>query len=197
MFAGYAVVTAGMAGSSITVDAYSAATGSTVSQVNLQLTAPAQAGVRLQVSVASYSVVPASAVVGIAGQSYQFSQVVDAMTPSTGVLPVTISCSTPVSGFYSSGVTVTVSWSYPGVVVAGDSSCGEHAVLVACACRRCERRQGLRRAAGGDDGSPRGNPRGAGGGRGPLTRHPSKGGLERCCRGRSEATRAFTGTLKR
>ena len=117
-FFGQSQVTANMSGSSLTtsVSATSSATGS--SQVTLLLRAPAYAGVRLQISVLAVAGTGVGSVT-VDGQSYTWIQDLDVVTPSNGVLPISISCATLYGGFYNSHVTATVSWSYPGVVTAG------------------------------------------------------------------------------
>ncbi|MEC7585153.1 MAG: hypothetical protein VYE77_12620 [Planctomycetota bacterium] len=116
---GQSQVTASLAGSSLTVSAWSSLNSGTSSSVFLSLSAPAYAGVRLQISVVA-GPVSGSGSVTVNGQNYTWAQDLDVVTPANGVLPITISCSTSAGGFsFNSSAAATVSWSYPGVVAAG------------------------------------------------------------------------------
>jgi hypothetical protein len=102
----------------LTVSANSAASAMASATVLVTLQGPVGAGVRVQVFGGSTGTVPGTASVSVQGQPQLSGATVDYQLPAGGLV-ISVSASVPFSGFFSSMVNLTVSWSYPGVTTVG------------------------------------------------------------------------------
>ncbi|MCA8977313.1 MAG: hypothetical protein KDC98_21505 [Planctomycetes bacterium] len=118
---GWARVTFGV--SSLGLDMSATDAGGANGTVVLTLDAPAGAGVRVQ--IAGYVSLLGSYSVDILGTTYSPTGplAVDAVVPAGG-LPITAHCGANGYPFYFSQTTLSLSWSYPGVSVAGTPTPG-------------------------------------------------------------------------
>jgi len=109
----------------LSVSVSSWALGSASAGITLNLTAPPGAGVQVR-AIPVFSMGQSWTATTCVGQTCIQWGAIDTVIPASGVLPVSVSCSAPSVGFLptSNEVSMLVTWSYPGVSVAGAPSPG-------------------------------------------------------------------------
>jgi hypothetical protein len=115
---GFASARATLLPAQLNVSASGAASAAASATVNVTLQGPVGAGARVRVTLGAFGPVPGTFSVSVQGQPQPAGAEVDYQLPAGG-LGISVSASVPFSGFNSSTVDLTVSWSYPGVATVG------------------------------------------------------------------------------